>query len=298
MEDIIARLEIKRIRVFLLCIATVPVAAAGLAAGLLLFRTSAPNLVVFTAAAFAGLFYLAVIKSRMRDYKTAYKRELVEKALLGVFADLVFRPEHGISRNVIAGTGMMMLGNRYASDDYIRGSYKSIGFEQSDVLIQNVTRGSKGRSYTVTYFKGRWMIFEFNKSFKADLQVRESGFSFAKKKGGWFAPKEEKMAKIELEDTEFNEKFDVYAQNEHEAYYILTPHIMESIKKLSGRTDGKMLLCFVDSKLHVGVNSGGNAFEPPVMSGIDRSVVNRINHEISLITRFVDELDIDRDIFK
>jgi hypothetical protein len=192
---------------------------------------------------------------------------------------------------------MMMMGNRYASNDYISGRYKNIGFAQSDVCIQQVTSNGK-HTHTTTYFKGRWMIFDFNKNFAEDMLVREKGFYYTKKKGGWFSLEEEKMKKMELEDAQFNSEFDVFAQNEHEAYYILTPHIMESIRDLNAKISGKLILCFVDSKLHVGVHNNRDAFEPPIFRNIDETVFADIQNDIKVITSFVDELSLDRTIYK
>ena len=257
----------------------------------------APIIPVLLLLGSLGMFLFYTIKKRSA-YVKGFKHELVEAILKGIFTDLYFEPKRGLHESVIKGTGMMQMGNRYSSDDYIRGKYKDIGFEQADVCIQQVTTDSEGRSHTTTYFRGRWMIFEFNKNFASDLQVRESGFAYAKKKGGWFTPKEEKMKKLELEDAEFNKGFNVYASNDHEAYYILTPHIMESMKTLRDRTKGKLILCFVASRLHVGVNSNDNAFEAPVFRALDHKVIDSINQEISVITRFVDELKLDRNIYK
>lgn len=243
------------------------------------------------------MFIFVTLKKR-KAYVNSFKYDIVEDILKNIFSNLYFNPSSGISQSTIKNTGMMQMGNRYSSDDHIRGKYKDIGFEQSDVCIQHVTRDSKGHTYTTTYFRGRWMIFEFNKNFAADLQVRESGFHYSKSNSGWFTPKESRMEKLDLEDAQFNKDFDVYAENEHEAYYILTPHIMESIKTLRDRTDGKLILCFVASKLHVGVNSNDNAFEPPIFRRLDASIISSINEEINVITRFVDELKLDRNLYK
>lgn len=296
MSDILARLEHSRKTVanyyllngllLLLCFLSFP-----------LLIQAAPVVPFAFLIASVCMFLFFTLKKR-KAYTTGFKHDLVESILKEIFTDLYFDPNRGLHNSVIKNTGMMQMGNRYSSDDYIKGKYKDIAFEQADVCIQQVTTDSEGRSHTTTYFRGRWMIFDFNKNFASDLQVRESGFTYAKKKGGWFTPKEEKMKKLELEDAEFNKGFNVYASNDHEAYYILTPHIMQSMKTLRERTKGKLILCFVASRLHVGVNSNDNAFEPPIFRAIDENIVNSIKQEISVITRFVDELKLDRNIYK
>jgi hypothetical protein len=260
------------------------------------FRETSPGVVVVCILVTFG-FFVAFTLPKHNAYKNQYKREVVETILKRTFDNLYFEPKKGLSRDVIAGTGMMMMGNRYSSNDYISGRYKNTGFAQSDVCIQHVTRRGKN-THTTTYFRGRWMIFDFNKNFAADLLVRENGFYYTKQKGGWFSPEEERMERLKLEDEQFNREFDVFAQNEHEAYYILTPHIMESIRDLNAKISGKLVLCFVASKLHVGVHNNKDAFEPPIFRTIDETLFAEIENDIKVITSFIDELNLDRNIYK
>lgn len=141
------------------------------------------------------------------------------------------------------------------------------------------------------------MIFDFNKKFQCDLQVRDRRFSYAKKSGGWFSDRD-KTEKLETESVEFNRTFKVYAENDSEAFYILTPHFMEALMRAKVQADGEVLFCFVDSKLHVAVNNKSDSFEPPVWSPIDRETVRRaVTEDMSLITDLVDTLKLDERLF-
>jgi len=257
----------------------------------IVFRLILPLAVFFAVIGVILLLYgFAVLRSK---YVAEYKKEIVEGTLKEIFTDVIFNPKAGLSKDVISNTEMIMMGNTYSSDDYISGKYNGISFEQADVLIQQVTSNGKTTS-TVTYFRGRWMIFDFNKSFKYDLQVRESSFNYAKKTGGWFS-KKNKMTHLDMEDEAFNREFDIYAVDEHEAYYILTPHIIENIKSLAASTDGPILMCFIDNRMHVAINNGKNAFEPPLFGNIDvENEKNKIRRDINLITSFVDEMNLER----
>lgn len=264
--------------------------------GFILFLVAHPMIGIFTVV-IAFLFYLAAARKKQQDYALAYKEKIVKAALAGKFDDLYFSPSEGISKDTLEATGMIHLGNRYSCNDYIRGRYKGIPFEQSDVCIQNVTNNGKTTT-TETYFEGRWMIFAFNKNFLCDLQVRERGFSAAKKSRGWFSDKPS-MERLKLEDEQFNREFNVYAVDPHEAYYILTPHMMQSMRTLRDQTHGELLLCFINNRLHVAVDSRTDAFEPPLFSPITQAhIANTVTDEIDVITRFVDELNLDQTIYK
>ncbi len=251
--------------------------------------------VLLFAVGLIGLF--AFYFKASKAFTDAFKADVVRASLTNVFDDVAFDPDSGFEQEVLENTEMITMGNRYHSDDYVSGSYSGVRFERADVRIQQVTSTGKTTT-TVTYFEGPWMIFDFNKDFRCDLQVREKGFSAAKKTGGWFSSKP-KMHRLELEDARFNDHFSVYAVDEQEAYYILTPHMMESILELKQHTSGEMLLCFCQNRLHIGVDSRENAFEPSLWGPVDeKNVMGNVLEDIRAITSFVDQLKLGRNIFK
>lgn len=232
-----------------------------------------------------------IIKPK-KEFLLAFKKTFVLNSLQMVFTDLKYDPNSGIDESIIFDAQIMNMGDRYSSNDYISGRYKNINVIQSDVLIEKETRGSNDRKSWVTLFKGRWMIFDFNKSFKANVQVTQKGFTNSKV--SIF-----KYKKVMMEDQKFNDKFKVYAQNELDAFYILTPSLMEKIENLADSINGKILLCFIDNKLHVGIQNNKDSFEHSIFIKINVDKVNdKISRDIKLITNFIDELDLDNDLFR
>ena len=251
---------------------------------------------ILTFLILAGLGIFA-LKPYM-EFKTKYKEMFVQTTLDGLFDNLNYQAYTGIPRDTIKNTKMMQMGNTYHSNDYIEADYNGVHFKQSDVCIQNTTEDSDGHSHTETYFRGRWMIFDFNKEFKANVQVVQSGFKHSKRKR-FFGKEEEKYKKVELEDVLFNKEFNVFAQNEHDAFYILTPQMMERIRRVANNIDGYIILCFIDNTLHVGIHTNRDSFEPSMMKEIDPEVERqKIINDINLITTFVNELSLDVKLFK
>ena len=235
-----------------------------------------------------------------KEFISAFKETFVLKSLNSVFTDLNYTPEEGIPESVIRDTQMMDMGDRYYSNDYISAKYKDINVVQSDVHIEEEreTTDSDGNTTTtwVTIFRGRWMIFDFNKTFKANIQVCQKGFGNAQISNWGTALK---YKKVLMEDQDFNNNFRIYAQSEHEAFYILTPALMEKIKRLTSSIYGSVLLCFIDNKLHVGIQNNRDSFEHSIFTKIDENkVTEEISKDIKLITSFVDELDLDNDLFR
>ena len=256
-----------------------------------------PFLLVF------GFVFSAVLSSGpYKRYRTAFKAAFVERSLRSAFTSLYYEPSQGISYDTIAATKMMYMGDRFHSEDYVHASYRDVRFEQSDVHIQDEhhSTDSKGHSSThyVTIFRGRWMIFDFNKEFRAKVQIVQKGFPTAKRKR-FFGKKETLFQKVETESETFNQQFQVYAQNEHDAFYILTPAFMERVQNLTAHNKGKLMFCFIGNRLHIAINDNKDSFEPgSIFKPIDEEKATRkIREEIEGITQFIDELSLDNDLF-
>lgn len=233
-----------------------------------------------------------------KEYKLRFKAAFVEIPFRETFSEVVYDGTKGFDQEVIRATGIMTMGNRYYSNDYVRGSYKGVHFERADVKIQQHVSTGK-TSYTVTYLHGRWLILEFNKSFQSDLQIIHRDFPNSQKKNSIFTQEEERRHRIELEDMEFNESFRVLCQDDHEAYYILTPHFMQVLKDLHRTMDGSFMLGFVDHRLHVAIHNNKDAMEPKLFDHFDLGLIkDEVQKEINVIKDIVDSLSIDRDIYK
>lgn len=230
-------------------------------------------------------------------FKKEYKNIFVLNALNKYFDDVTYNLEKGFDEQEIKKYGMLNTSDRFTSNDYICGTYKTIKFEQSDIHIEkkHEEKHEDGHTTTtwVTIFRGRYMIFDFNKNFKSNIQVISSGFY------AHTLPWNKKFSKVKLEDIDFNKKFKVYSEIEHDAFYILTPHFMEKIKKIYNESKADIMLCFIDNRLHVVVNNYEDSFEYNVLKPINEDEINNsIIKDIKLITDFVNDLNLDNDLFK
>lgn len=242
-----------------------------------------------------------IISGPKKSYVDNFKNYFVKRTLEKIFTDLQYNPDRGIPEAVISGTGMMYTGDRYTTNDLILGKYKNINFMQSDVHIEEEHESTDSDGHTTTYyvtiFQGRWMIFDFNKTFKANVEVCEKGFS-GNQANTLFG--KSKYQKVKMESEEFNKKFRVYAQDPHDAFFIITPSLMEKIKRLEAANKGKLFLGFCNNQLHVGIHDGSDSFEPgSCFSKInEEEIMNRMSTDVGKITMFVDELELDNDLFR
>ena len=248
------------------------------------------------------LIIVMYIKSKANDkdiekFYKEFKNVFVLKSLNNIFTDIKYYPEKGFSKNFIKNIGMLYTGDSYNSNDYISGKYKNISFEQSDIHIEEkyIEEDANGEKEEVlkTIFLGRLMIFDFNKPFKANIQVASYRFEADS------LPWSKKFSRVKMEDAVFNNTFNVYAENEHEAFYVLTPHFMEKLKEITKKLNCGIMFCFVDNKLHIAVDNEEDSFEYNVFEPIDEiKIETEITNDIKLITDFIDELNLDNELFK
>ncbi len=256
--------------------------------------------IAFFVIVFGIIITVVISNGPIRKFRLAFKETFVLKSLESNFTDLIYKPESGLDESVISRTGMIDMGDRYSSNDFISGKYKNINVVQADVHIEeeHETTDSDGDTHTtwVTIFRGRWMVFDFNKPFKANIQVCQKGFGNSKLNS---RGTKKKYQKVMMEDQVFNNNFRIYAQDEHEAFYILTPTLMEKMKNLTNKIPGKLLFCFVNNQLHIGIYNNKDSFEHGIFTKIDEEkVTQEISQDIRLITNFVDELNLDNDLFR
>lgn len=255
---------------------------------------------VITAVVFVTVACIIIVYSikqhfigpDVTKFYDVFRDVFVYDSLKSIFSDVKYDHENGFTRSFIDKVGMLDTGNVYDSNDYISGTYKNIKFEQSDVHTQEMYEDSDGDEVYRTLFLGRVMVFDFNKKFKANLQVSSYLFDSS------ILPWSKRFSKVRMEDVEFNKNFNVYAEDEHEAFYLLTPQFMEKIKDVTRKLKCGVMFCFVDNKLHIAVDNGYDSFECNVFKLIDEDRVREsILKDIKLITDFVDELNLDNDLF-
>ena len=235
--------------------------------------------------------------SDISKFNKEYKSIFVLSALESTFEDLTYDFKNGFSKQTIVETGIFDTCDRFSSNDYISGRYKNIKFEQSDIHIEEeheeVDKDGDRKTWWETVFKGRIMIFDFNKKFMANMLVVSANFPAR------ILFRSKKMSKVKMEDTKFNSEFSVYSDLEHDAFYILTPHFMEKIRGLYSQLGCGIMFGFLNNKLYVAVDNKEDSFEYDVFKPINKIDIKRsITKDIEVITDFVNELDLDNDLFK
>lgn len=231
--------------------------------------------IAFTIPVFIAFFYLLVNRAHDR-FNAAYKDRYILDMILGtgLFENIAYNKNLGFTFEEISNAFVIDSGIKhyYSSEDLVTGRYSGIRFAFSDVHTRKLVKGSKGMRVE-TVFHGQVLHFSTFDDIKTShgiLQIFQKEF-LSNLKG--------RLAeyKIETENSGFNKKFDIYASDEHNAYYILTPQLMEKIEEFSDQAGAQIALSFLGSSMFVAVNRKLSMFEPSVDRPVAEQTQNIVN---------------------
>lgn len=251
----------------------------------------------FVALFSASIYTIVINYIGYLKYQRAYKEKVVKAVVRQLLPDAMYRPEGMISEHDILKAQVFAQNATFKGSDLLSGHYKDVLFEMSDVSIGKAASDAKREKRVPNIdFRGRWITVDFNKEF--------SGYHLLSRQftpGDVFLFNGEHQYRtelIEMEDLKFNGLFNFYTSDKKEAYYLITPAMMDGMSELMQMYEYRVSFIFVSRKLHIVIWDGKDAFEPPVLRAIDASSVRKIEEDLSVIVRFIDELRLNRNIFK
>ncbi len=208
-----------------------------------------PVIAVFAWA----LFYWLLVKPEYDRFNGLFKNKYVLETIreTGLFQDLRYQPEGGLTHDEVRSSAVAACGDkqRFESEDLLSGSYRGLRFRYCDVATARAKGAGKNRRETLL-FHGQVMHFASFDEIKESmgyLQVFER--TLAPDIIGWTAEHE-----IQTENTAFNRRFRVFAADEHNAFYILTPGMLERITQFADRAGTQIALSFCGPSLFVAIN--------------------------------------------
>ena len=102
-----------------------------------------------------------------------------------------------------------------------------------------------------------------------------------------------------MENETFNNRFLVTAQNVQEAYYILTPHMMEYILTMADKSGGDVCMSFLrDGKMHVAVKTGRDFFELGKSNADVEGLRRKFLGELRWFTDMIDTLCVEDTLYR
>lgn len=241
------------------------------------------NMLFFIGGAVGSMYCSGKIKKISNEFKSKYVSPELEK----VFPNSEYFYDNGFTETEVVSSGLLQKEDRFYSEDMIIGEFDGVKFCSSDLHLQDVRSTGKSSS-TVTVFKGRFYEFDFNKPFRHNLLILQqnqyrpfSGFN-----------------KVKMESIHFNSELKVYAKNEHEAFYILTPQFMEKLIELDRKYNDKISFSFKNNKLYIAIDNRRDNFDIQAFKRVDETIFDEYLEEFNDMKDFITHLKLNSRLFK
>jgi len=244
-----------------------------------------PFLIMITFMGGAGV--AAYCTAQIKKISIEFKKTYVQLELDKVFPGSKFFAHYGFSEEEVVYSNLLRNQDRFKSEDMIEGSFDGVKFRSSDVHQQDVRRSGK-HTTVVTVFRGRVYEFDFNKIFKYNLLLLQKG-QF-RPFGGY--------SKVNMESIAFNSELKVYAKDDHEAFYILTPHFMEKLMELDRKYYDKITFSFLDNKLYIAVDNRVDNFDIKAFQAVNEAFLNSYVEQFEDMKEFITMLNLTSRMFK
>lgn len=162
----------------------------------------------------------AIIAIAEAGYTKIYKEQVIASILKNYDKDLNYMPENGIKKDIYRIAKFESF-DRYSTEDLIVGQICGLEFALADVHTEIETTDSDGNTSYSTVFRGPVAVVELNKL--KDLVINISDNDSKLFKGKEY---------VELDNQMFEDKYDVFTNNDVVAMRILTPTLTTKILEM------------------------------------------------------------------
>ena len=177
--------------------------------------------------------------------------------------------------------------------DHIKVVYHGVNVELGDIELidESEVTDEEGRTEKTrnTQFKGQWLTCDFGKELAGEVYISER------------TKKTRKSLKsdVTMDNEQFAKRFCARANDPQEAYYILTPHMMEYITSMADKSGGTVYLSFLrNGKMHVAVQTGHDFFELGKTNTDVETLRQKFLGELRWFTDIVDTLRVEDTLYK
>lgn len=235
------------------------------------------------------------LKSFQEEFSYLSKSELYRK-IIGFFPNLDYQPFTEIDSSIVINSMLFKNFDYIESEDYIKGTYKGVNLELSEIRLTKIFRTTQTINNIevpieteTEVFKGLFFISGMNKKFSSNTYILENRWIKV------FNGLPSYLERVVLEDPIFENKFDVYSDNQIEARYLLTPAFMERLIELSNLMN--LSCCFIGNKFIIALDRKQD-FLPnlSLKEPITYELVKEIINEVSILFSIIDILKLDLNI--
>lgn len=237
----------------------------------------------------AGFTYAIPGFTAYVNYRARFKREVVAEIFRVVSPGATYAPNSHMQQAVFERSGLFDTRGGLSGDDLVRGRIGETPFEACEMNRHYSTGGKNSR--TITVFHGLFFRFDFNKTIHGRTYVQPQRVS------NMCMASRDDLARVPLENVEFEKAFEAFSTNPVEARYILTPALMERILAIHQTTGRQVCLAFVDNLAFVAIEYGRSLFEPSIKETTTFAALEEMAEHFRLAELVVRELDLNTRIW-
>ncbi len=207
---------------------------------------------------FLVFFYYAKIKAdsyKNKIKELIYNNNFIFEILSEYFEVKSYDKENHISKDVIKNSELTEKYNKFYGSDYVKANYKGMDFEFSDIklIMSKTDRTSENlQKKERAVLSGLWLICNTDFNFSSRLTIKEkvgSAKIFNNSNSEY------------TNNSNFNNRYIVQAQDEELALKILNAKFINSILELNDRLNGFLKLDFYENKITVTIHNTKDNFE-------------------------------------
>lgn len=288
-EQLEAELKSLRGRV---TVAKIMTYGCGAAMVLCILTINIPLIVLFLVLALVGGYHLSKNTSTL---KKLLGDNVISGVLNEVFDNVDYNPFGKIESIGSEGMVFPFSVEKMRGSDHIKATYKGLQVELSDIELYHVedvydSEHDRWEEREQKVFQGQWLICDFGKELSGEVRISDN----AKK-----LRKQHKKDSVEMENEVFNKRFLVTTGNAQDAYYVLTPHMMEYILAMAGKSGGEVYMAFLrNGKLNVAVQTGRDFFELGKSEANIDKLRQKFLGELKWFTDIIDTLRVEETLYK
>ena len=250
--------------------------------GILIFTFSSDLFFAIFIAIFIAVIFNVDLSVSI---KKKYKDEIVPKILKKFLGDdIVYEPKGRFDKELLRDLNFFPC-TTYSGEDMISGIYKGIKFTTADISMTH--QSGRKNSTTVTDFKECMWVFEYNnKTINSRIDLYEKDYlkRHSLRKNG--------LEKVEFEDIDFNNKIKTYASNAHDAFYVITPQIIDRLKNNINNISGDILYSIQENKLYLVISSSKNRMEFKRFRNNYEELIESLKEDVSPILETIKLFDL------
>lgn len=231
-----------------------------------------------------GLGWVWAFTSLNNAYRRAYKTRIIPH-LAACFGELDYRPAVEPDLKRLTRLGLIPGFGKKLIEDEIYGNYRGIPLS---IIEAKLETGGKNSSVV---FNGLLVGLMFPRGFDGTTIVAKDGGILGNAMSDFV--RTNGLERVRLEDSRFEDRYQVYSSDQIAARALLTPAVMERLMELAIYSEGdppRMLVEYGRMSVSIAKEKKANLFEPPSISSpaVGEQVLMQLSDDIGGALKLVD----------